>query len=262
MRPCHFTAAINLNNRSKIFNRSFAKYRPQEEIQTMKINTLLKFGTMLLASLIISSCSRPKDATPTLSPELIQTQAVATFTVGLTQTAAALPTNTPTLTPTDTPTASPTPSFTPKATTFQYLPTSSCYSLAFVKDVTIPDNTKLKPEEKFTKTWRVENSGSCVWEEGFKLSFISGNKMGGSAYTLTKEIKSGAELDISIDMAAPKTEGFYTGNWRMADDDGVIFGDNVYVLIEVVATSATKTPSPPTATATLEITPTETATNE
>jgi hypothetical protein len=144
----------------------------------------------------------------------------------------------------------------------QFLPTSSCYALTFQKDVTIPDNTKLKPGEEFTKTWRVKNSGSCVWEEGYRLSFISGNKMGGASYTLTKEIVSGAELDISIDMIAPKTEGFYTGNWRMADDDGVIFGDNVYVLIEVVASSATKTPSPPTATPTTETIPTETATPE
>jgi hypothetical protein len=155
-----------------------------------------------------------------------------------------------------------TKSATPEATAIQYLPTSSCYALTFIKDVTIPDNTKLKPGKEFTKTWRVKNGGSCVWEEGFKLSFISGNKMGGSAYTLKKEIKSGAELDISIDMTAPKTEGFYTGNWRMTDDAGVIFGDNVYVLIEVVIPAATKTPAPPTATPTTEITPTETATPE
>jgi hypothetical protein len=225
-----------------------------------KINAKIIFGIMLLASILMSSCSRAKDATPTLSPDMIKTQAVATFASGLTQTVAALPTNTPTLTPTNTPTETVTPTLTPRATSIQYLPTSSCYSLAFVKDITIPDNTKFKPEEKFTKTWRVKNSGSCVWEEGFKFSFISGSAMGGSAYILTKEIKSGSELDISIAMTAPKTEGFYTGNWRMADDSGVIFGDNVYVLIEVVGTSATKTPATATLTPTIEISPTETDT--
>jgi len=162
------------------------------------------------------------------------------------------------MTPTVTPTATLTPTNTPLATSVQILPTSSCYGLSFIKDVTIPDNTKLKPEEKFTKTWRVKNSGSCIWEEGFVFSLMSGNAMGGSSYTLTKTVKSGAEFDISIDMKAPKIEGFYTGNWRMADDSGAIFGDNVYVLVEVGVATDTKTPMPPTASATIEITPTDT----
>jgi hypothetical protein len=217
---------------------------------------------MLLISILTCSCSREKDVTPTLGPDQIQTQAVATFATGLTQTAAAQPTNTATQTPTVTPTSTLTPSATPLATAVQFLPTSSCYALTFIKDVTIPDNTKLKPSEEFTKTWRVNNSGSCSWEEGFSFRYFSGNKMDGAAYTLTKEIKSGAELDISIDMIAPKTEGFYTSNWKMADDAGVFFGDNVYVLIEVVTPAATKTPAPPTATPTIEITPTVTETPE
>jgi hypothetical protein len=139
-------------------------------------------------------------------------------------------------------------------------PTSSCYALTFRKDITIPDNPK--PGEEFTKTWQVKISGSCPWVEGYTFRYLSRNKMDGAAYTLTKEIKSGTELDISIKMTAPKTEGFYTGNWRMTDDAGVIFEDNVYVLIEVVPSAVTKTPIPLTATATLEITPTETATPE
>lgn len=218
------------------------------------------FGTILLTSMLISSCSMPKDIPPTLNPEQIQTQAVGTFAAGLTQTAASLPTNTPTQTPTLTPTATLTPSTTLSATAIQYLPTSSCYALTFIKDVTIPDNTELKPGEEFTKTWRVKNSGSCSWEEGFSFRYFSGNKMDGTPYILKKEVKSGVELDISIIMTAPKTEGVYTGNWRMTDDAGVFFGDNVYVLIEVVTPAATKTPAPKTSTPTTEFTPTPTET--
>jgi hypothetical protein len=235
---------------------------------TRKKPTLFFIGFLLITNFMISSCSRSDDAPPTLSPEMIQTQAISTFAAGLTQTAAALPTNTPTLTPTITPTSTLIPSFTPQATAVQFLPTSSCYSLSFVKDVTIPDNTKLKPEQEFTKTWRVKNSGTCIWEEGFSFRYFSGNKMDGTAYVLTKDINSGAELDISIMMTAPKIEGFYTGNWRMADDAGILFGDNVYVLIEVVTqAAATKTPVSPTVTSTTlppttEIIPTETTAPE
>ena len=229
---------------------------------TITKKTFLCLGIALLVSLLASSCSMPKDTPPTLSPEQIQTQAVATFAAGITQTAAALPTSTPTPSPTITSTPSQTPSPTAQATQVQFVPTSSCYALAFVKDVTIPDNTKLKPDEKFTKTWRVKNSGSCAWEEGFKFKFISGNAMGGTSYTLSKEVKPGAELEISIEMTAPKTVGFYTGNWIMADDTGLAFADNVYVLIEVTASAATKTPAANTATATAASSPTATTITE
>lgn len=34
----------------------------------------------------------------------------------------------------------------------------------FVRDVTIPDGTKLYVGEKFTKIWEIQNVGTCVWE--------------------------------------------------------------------------------------------------
>src|SRR5512147_319374 len=36
-------------------------------------------------------------------------------------------------------------------------------SAAFVTDVTIPDNTNVAGGTTFTKTWRVSNTGTCVW---------------------------------------------------------------------------------------------------
>jgi hypothetical protein len=35
----------------------------------------------------------------------------------------------------------------------------------FLQDLAIADNTALPPSEPFTKSWRLRNDGSCVWDE-------------------------------------------------------------------------------------------------
>lgn len=225
----------------------------------------------LLASLILSACgSSDADATPTFSVELAQTLAVATFSSGQTQTALAMPTNTSTSTVTPLPSPTITLAVTktsgaPIGSGVGIQPTSSCYSMAFVADVTIPDNSNMKPGQSFTKTWRVRNNGTCAWDSGFKLNFIGGEAMGGATLTLDKAISPGTETELSVGMTAPNTTGNHRGNWRMANATGTNFGDEVYVVIVVsgsASTTATSTttsaPVPATGTPTATETPTET----
>lgn len=229
-------------------------------------------GIGLLLSLLLSACgSGDSDATPTFSVEMAQTLAVATFSSGQTQTAMAMPTSTST--PTVTPSPSPTitlavtnTSGAPVGSGVVVQPTSSCYSMAFVSDVTVPDNTAMKPGQTFTKTWRVRNNGSCAWESGFKFNFIGGEAMGGGTLTLDKAVSPGTETELSVAMTAPNTSGSHRGNWRMANATGTNFGDEVYVVIVIsgsaaatstatstgIAASATESP-----TATATGTPTE-----
>ena len=225
-------------------------------------------GFFLLSSLFLSACgSSAVDATPTLSVEAIQTRAVAIFSSDLTRTVLAMPshTPTPTATPSPTETSTPAPSDTPAtplAPTTGSLPESSCYSLAFVADVTIPDNTNMTPGQKFTKTWRVRNNGSCTWEAGLKFNFTGGEGMGGTSVTLQSVVKIGEETELSVQLTAPSTNGTYRGNWRMTNLTGSYFGDEVYVLIIVGGSTATPTTltdtSTPTQTPTSTDTPTET----
>jgi hypothetical protein len=126
-----------------------------------------------------------------------------------------------------------------------------------VADVTIPDNTTLKPGDKFTKTWRVKNNGTCNWDEGFKFNFVGGEAMGGTSLALTKVITPGAETELSVALTAPSKTGTFRGNWRMTNAAGTYFGDEVYVLIVVSGSASTSTP---TATNTPSMTPTVTST--
>ncbi len=228
----------------------------------MKLAKLYTLIVALTLGVIAGACGPSSaDTTPTVHPDMIRTEAVATFGAELTQTALAMPTETPTPTQTPTPTATATAeaSSTPNLlATSASLPTSSCFGMAFVADVTIPDNTSMTPGQAFTKTWRVRNNGTCTWEVGFKLNFIGGNAMGASSVALTKAVAPGADTEISVPMTAPSANGSARGNWRMSTATGTYFGDEIYVLIVVGGSTATST----TAAASATPTSTSTATTE
>ena len=204
----------------------------------MKVQLLLALGAILLAS---CGGGNAPEATPTLGVNQIQTFAVATFSSALTMTAMAAPTNTPA--PTQTPAtpvttlatntgAVPVTGITPGAPVGGVAATSSCYGLAFVSDVSIPDNTQMDPGETFTKTWKVKNTGSCAWDAGFKFQNTGGEPLG-TAFTLPASVAAGQTYDISVPMTAPSTNGTLRSNWRMSTATGQYFGDEVFVVIVV-----------------------------
>jgi len=196
--------------------------------------------------LLMSACGKSEaESTPTLSVESIQTSAVAAFSGGLTQTALAAPTNTPMPTSTVTPLPIATiANLAPIATTISVNPTSSCNMMAYVNDVTIPDNTPMTPGQTFTKTWKVKNTGTCAWEAGYKFAFTGGDAMSGATYTLPQSVPANTVIDISIEMTAPKQPGSVRGNWRMSTTAGQFFGDEVYLVIMVGGATNTSAPAP------------------
>jgi hypothetical protein len=113
--------------------------------------------------------------------------------------------------------------------------------------VTIPDGTQIAPGETFTKTWQIQNNGSCTWNAGYAAFFVNGSQMEAtSPISLTLEtVPSGAVVDISVGMVAPENTGVFTGYWRMQNDSGLPFGVTFYVEIQVgSATDGTQSPTP------------------
>ena len=215
---------------------------------------------MMTGALLLASCgAQVPELTPTVtfSADEIRTQAVATFSVALTETAFAAPSDTPVATLT------PVPTLGTLATSTGGVPfggatsvgatsaTTSCYGLSFASDVTIIDNTPVTPGQSFTKTWKVKNAGSCAWEAGFKFAFVGGDAMGGTTYTLPSSVGAGAVADVSVAMVAPNKAGTIRGDWRLSTASGQFFGDQVYVQVVVGGGSApTNTSGPAAATST------------
>lgn len=174
------------------------------------------------------ACNFPSGGTPTPSgPEMVKTYAAETIQAQLTLVARDIQ---PTFTPVDLPTITPPVSISPTsppAVTPSPTPTQGvCDQAGFEKDVTIPDNTILSAGEKFTKTWRLRNDGTCTWNSGYGLVFDRGDAMGGPASTAltTGTVAPGETIDISVELTAPDSPGTYQGYWKLRNPSGQVFG--------------------------------------
>src|ERR1700690_2031365 len=140
---------------------------------------------------------------------------------------------------------------------------NACDNSVYISDVSIPDNTIIDSGQTFTKTWMFQNTGSCAWDANYTLTFISGDQMSGVNTSIDTSVASGAQAELSVSLTAPSTAGNYTGYWQLANDSGVTFGAEVYVLIDVTedaTTTPTVTPETPTVVSTTAVPPTAVAT--
>jgi hypothetical protein len=233
-----------------------------------------KIAIFTLLATLLASCGEGTAAEPTVDINEILTAGVATFAASIFETQTALA---PTLTETSSSlTASPSstpfnlPSVTPSSTQgFVFVPavsTSSlsptptgtlktltpnpsllafgCNNLLLLSDVTIPAGTVMKPQETFTKTWKVANIGTCDWLFQYRLVFAGGNQMGGEPSGLGKKIEPTKWTQLSITLTAPKQPGTYTGSWRFGDQAGNAFGSTLTVSIVVAPPTNTPAPTP------------------
>jgi hypothetical protein len=129
----------------------------------------------------------------------------------------------------------------------------------FVRDVTISDYTEIEAGNSFTKTWKIENTGTCTWSSDYSLEFVSGDEMDGSSTAIGESVNPGASVEISVDMAAPEDADEYTGYWQLENSGGTLFGSKFYVLIVVPDATSTPTVTSTAISATSTTAPTSTA---
>ena len=228
----------------------------------------------LLLAFLMSACEYTTP-TPPAESILYNIQTAVAATISAEKSAVPKPTATPP--PTPTPTLIPYITFAPIAAT----PTSQvgsstyskyyyCHDSTYIKDMTIPDGTIMAPGEKFVKTWKFQNTGSCTWESDFSIVFVDGNDMNGSDTDIDTTVYVNKRAEISVSLRAPTKAGTYVGYWQLADEYGNTFGDwgNVKIVVSKAVTNTptpTRTPTPTgisiatnTATPTSISTPTDT----
>jgi hypothetical protein len=157
------------------------------------------------------------------TPEAAQTLNALYTAAAQTVSAAALTTSpTPAASATNPFPTSPFLTLTPYATA---VPVVLCDSATFIKDVTIPDGTVLAHGTSFTKTWRLQNTGSCTWTPSYSLVFVSGNGLSAPiSSALPEYVYPGGYVDLSLPMIAPNSDGEYQGFWELRDGYGSLFG--------------------------------------
>ena len=203
--------------------------------------------SVLLVAVLITACggtNTPPEQEPTPDVAIIRTSAASTVISQFTLTAAAFSPTPSGPTETTAPSTPSTPS-TPATNTATTQPIAQvtnaqgttvalCDSLQFVADVTIPDDTNMAPGQDFLKTWRVKNTGSCPWGEGYELVYADyANDMDGQPQPLTEVVQPGQEVEISVQFTAPSEIGNYLSAWQMENPASVTFEEIIFVRIIV-----------------------------
>lgn len=169
-----------------------------------KVKMYKKILPLLL--ILLSACVTVSDDTSQTDAPI----AFVTSTLPPTKQALVLPTEIP---PTITVTPDP---LTPASTS------ESCRDGAvFVEDVTIPDNTNLSRGEAFTKTWKLQNTGTCDWT-GYTVAFASGDRMNAPDSVPVPETPANSSVEVSVDLTAPSTDGSFVGNFELRNATGAM----------------------------------------
>lgn len=226
----------------------------------MSAVSFIRITLLTALFLALAGCNLPaSEASPT--PDI--TQAYQTVEARLTQAAtltiaASLTPTTATATPEATATS---PAAQPTLATLLPSATQSvraCDQAApgVPIDVTIPDDTRMAPGQTFTKTWRLQNTGTCTWTTDYSIALFSGDAMNApTSVRLPTNVAPGQTVDISVDLVAPQTAGTYTGNWKLRNAAGTWFGigpsGNLPFWVRIVVAGT------PISTITVTVTPTQ-----
>lgn len=144
-------------------------------------------------------------------------------------------------------TAVPPTAVQPTLTPLPATATPACrYSMHFVADITIPDDTLIPAGAGFIKTWRIGNDGTCAWPAGTSLIFAGGSQLSGPNAGPVPVTNPGETADVSVYLVAPATPGGYTGYWTLRLPAGAILSQRIFVRIVVPAPTPTPTPILPT----------------
>jgi DNA-binding CsgD family transcriptional regulator len=128
-------------------------------------------------------------------------------------------------------TATPTATIEPTSATTPGLSTNDVAQ--FVSE-TYPDWTNIPAGTSFTKTWTFRNAGTTTWTTGYALKLTTSSYPLGQTLTipneisLSKSVKPGETVEVSVNLQAPAADGTYTFHWQMQTATGQIVSGDGY----------------------------------
>lgn len=102
-----------------------------------------------------------------------------------------------------------------------------------VKHVSIADGTVIEPGGRIDKVWKVKNTGTCPWGEGYLLVFYSGDQMRAPDYQALPGTAPDQTTNIGVTLFAPFAPGTYTAVFRLKSPAGEYFGPELGATIVI-----------------------------
>ena len=109
----------------------------------------------------------------------------------------------------------------------------------FEADITIADGTIMPAGHFFKKIWKVRNTGTTTWGEGYQLAFFADMPMGSGASVPVPITKPGETVQLAVEMTTPAVPGTYQSTWKLKTPQGKAFGAVLYTQIVVQAAETT-----------------------
>jgi hypothetical protein len=205
-----------------------------------RIHLILHF----ILSLLLASCN--------IGVPAPQDQAEAATSAALTVQAVLSPAASPTAEAQATSTTPPIPGVAIDGTTAESPQCAESAEIAaWTRDGVTYDKTEvdklLKPGVGFVMSWIFKNTGACVWNDGYKMIYESGERLTEAdtfgVMPVGFTVQPGETLTVTIQMTAPSAPGTYESTFKLIDPNGkhvIIPG----VITKVGTPSAGSLPSP------------------
>ncbi len=103
----------------------------------------------------------------------------------------------------------------------------------FLRDVTVPDDTLMRPGQAFVKAWEILNAGEILWSGRFLTR--QGPHQGPETMQSPRsvpipETPPGGSVEIAVTMRAPLVDGAAVSIWKMADEEGRLYFPDTYTM--------------------------------
>eukprot|EP00457_Paulinella_chromatophora_P002808 gb/GEZN01002813.1/.p1 GENE.gb/GEZN01002813.1/~~gb/GEZN01002813.1/.p1 ORF type:complete len:458 (+),score=49.00 gb/GEZN01002813.1/:479-1852(+) len=119
---------------------------------------------------------------------------------------------------------------------------SGVYKAKFIKDLSLPDRTEVRPNQVIIKTWQLLNTGNLQWPMGSAVKLF--RSCGGAVTDPNSRFpvpcaKPGETVDVSAIITTPDAPGRCRAFFRLCDLDGRFFGPRMWMDITVIPTTST-----------------------
>ena len=151
----------------------------------------------------------------------------------------AVPLPDPTAVPEPDPT--PTPEVRPTAVVLGGQDPDNCHKAALYAEADVVPGSLYEPGQPFLITWKVQNAGTCAWDDSYALVLVEGNNLGAPGPLPVPPAAPGEVVDISAALLAPIAPGAHQGSWAIAAPNGYTFGvggSGLYPLTARIVTRA------------------------